>query len=205
MKTPAQCIDVLKDAFRRVFGRAGSYGEIAYAAGVAQLETGCGETLGYHNWGAVTGSYLGQSFSHSDSKPDGHGGTTSYLTKFRSYPSDLDGAADFLRVLYTEKHNGISRDDVRIAASEVRFYDASKLLHATGYYTGTINKTDSSGQHDEKASVAARIEAHAKVVVEVLRKGRFAKLANVDFGPTPPKVVPARPALGCLWRRQLAD
>jgi len=201
MKTPTQCIDTLKTAFVSVFGRHGSYGEIAYAAGVAQLETNCGDGWGAgddvefvrgvrinqtdsHNWGAVTGTFNGQYFEHRDSRPDGKGGTIWYVTKFRAYPTDAEGCADFLRILYCETHNNIPRENVRKAADEERFRDASAVLRASGYYSGIANVNGPDGKHDEAASIDARIEAHFRAVLKSLPGsiGRFSAIPKDYFG-----------------------
>ena len=201
MKTPTQCIDVLKSSFQFVFARPGSYGEIAYAAGVGQLETNCGEgwgtgddiefvngvrinQTGSFNWGAVTGAYNGQYFEHKDSRPDGKGGTIWYVTKFRAYPTDAEGCADFLRILYCETHNNTPRENVRKAADECRFRDASAVLRASGYYSGVANVNGPDGKHDEAASIDARIDAHYHAVVNSLPggHGRFSAIPRDYFG-----------------------
>ena len=184
MKTPQQVVDILKKAFHSIYGRDGSYGEIAYAAGVAQLETSVGDGWGNdsHNWGAVTGTYNGQYFEHKDSHPDGKGGIISYTTKFRSYPSDVEGAADFLKVLYKETHNKVNRDTVRKAANRNSFRNASKLLYNSGYYSGTANVTDKNGKHDEAASIKKRIDTHVGLVENSLKTGRFKSVPASYFG-----------------------
>ncbi len=91
-----------------------------------------------NNWGALTrtpnpdGSCPANSFSHKDSKFDEETqAVKEYVTCFRSYPSSLEGAADFLQRLYVDRpatFEAALAGDIRGVAED---------MYATNYYLGT--------------------------------------------------------------------
>lgn len=122
---------------------------------VARLETFYGQGwkesgVGSHNWGAITGRYKGQSFTHKDSRYDEKTKTNiPYTTHFRSYPSDTEGAADLARLLDTKYPSAVS--------AVPDWPMVSRNLY--GYYIGTQTKEKAIATH------AGALEKHAKAIL----------------------------------------
>jgi hypothetical protein len=91
---------VVNVAFEREMGRPPTPAERQLVMAVGNLESSygrgwkAGKGKGSHNWGAVQ-SRDGSGFSHEDSSVQGK-----YVTKYKSYPDDISGAADVVRLLF---------------------------------------------------------------------------------------------------------
>jgi len=89
---------------------------------------------GSHNWGAITGTHNnGEYFIASDSRPNPADPShpIKYQTKFRRYPSDVEGIEDLWGLLNSRYRGAVD------AADEGRWEDVSQELYDGGYYTGT--------------------------------------------------------------------
>jgi len=130
---------VLLNAWRSVFGGEPGLPELQYAQAVAMLESSYGmgwkgAGVGSNNWGAIQSGHPpcgGNAFLYTDTHPNADGTSTPYSICFRRYASPEAGAADVLRVLYTNK-----RSVVLDAAQEGNLFNAAKAQHDTGYYEG---------------------------------------------------------------------
>lgn len=101
-----------------------------------------------NNWGALTRtpnadkSCPANSFAHKDSKFDDEAGkVVEYTTCFRSYPTSLEGAKDFLRILYVDRPATFEA----ALAGDIR--GVAETMYATHYYLGTApaGATDDEG------------------------------------------------------------
>jgi hypothetical protein len=95
---------IVDQAFRKQMGREPSLEEAHIVMAVSQLESGYGKGwgsggAGSHNWGAVqipkSQQATTKGFTYGDSSPQGK-----YVTQFRQYSSDVDGAADVVGNLF---------------------------------------------------------------------------------------------------------
>ena len=153
---------IICEAYRLRFGVEPSLTQAQLLQAVGFLETsyssGWSKTVpgaaGSHNWGAITAGsgWSGATFDHKDSRPDAKGNNVWYVTKFRSYPTLIAGAADLARVVYQE------RPTVLAAATDGDVRGFSAAMYATKYYLGF------------GATVAERIDHHYKAVVGACKK-----------------------------------
>lgn len=151
---------LLSEAFARRFGRQGIILELQDAQAVCWLETGYSswKPAGFQPWnfGAqqATKSWKGKVFIYTDTHPNADGTSTPYQTTFRQYDSAIDGAEDFVRVLY--QNNG--RDLTVLPAVPRSTLAFSTALHDSGYYEGF------------GATVGIRISHHHDAVVSAIRR-----------------------------------
>lgn len=137
------------EAFRQRFGREPTRSEAQFAHAVAELETSCGDGWAdpehdkANNFGAIQagGSWTGATFIHRDSSPQPDGSNRWYVTKFRAYPTAIDGASDLVRVVYlvARKVAGVTRDRVTMVLGPATRGDSlgvSTGLYDSGYYEG---------------------------------------------------------------------
>lgn len=86
---------------------------------------------GTNNWGAITAGsdWTGDTFDHVDHKwtPSG---TIQYVTKFRRYPTPVDGARDLAKLLQYQYPKALA------AATAGNWKGASAALYDGGYYSG---------------------------------------------------------------------
>jgi peptidoglycan hydrolase-like protein with peptidoglycan-binding domain len=103
-----------------------------------------GVGAGSFNWGAITGTYQGQSFTYGDSRPDPDhpGQQIQYTTSFRKYPSDLEGIRDMVALIKNKYPLAYK------AAVEGRFLDVSRGMY--GYYLGTKPKEGAIADHQAR-------------------------------------------------------
>lgn len=161
-------------AFKLELGRDASAAELQWAQAVSWIETGgryAGGASGYHgqagklegsnNWGGIQagkpkggvcppGSRLA-----TDTFPTQKGVSVPYEVCFKEYPTPLDGARDFLRVLY------VKRPAVLVAARTGNAHAAAAAMYDTTYYQGR-------GSTREE-----RIDGYARAVFGAM--GRIAK------------------------------
>jgi hypothetical protein len=141
--THAEARRLAKAALERRFGGAATVGEIKALAGIGWLETqygtgwentGNGEGTDSHNIGAIHGdaSWPGDVFLSTDTKPNDDGTSTSYVTRFRSYPTAALGWLDLVDVAFVQN----DRSSVRGAARASDWAGVSAALYETGYYQG---------------------------------------------------------------------
>jgi hypothetical protein len=159
MTTHAEARELATVALKRRLGVIPSPGEVKALAGVAWLETrygagwngGTGE--GSNNMGAIhaDSSWKGATFEHKDSKPDG----STYVTRFKAYPSELDGWLDLVGEVFINR----GRSSVRAAAKANDWPGVSEALFRTGYYEG-MGDTE-----------AERIAGHVKALTNAIRLG----------------------------------
>lgn len=128
-----------------------------------------GAGVGSHNWGAITGSYKGDSFTYGDSRPnpDDPDHPIKYETKFRKYPNHAEGIADLHNLLTSSYYPSIE------AARNNDWEQVSQAMYDGGYYTGT---------HPDPAVNVAR---HRKRVLQI-----HEKLAPLYESDSPPFVIP---------------
>ncbi len=110
--THKDAAEIVKEAFRRVFGRLPTRAERQLLQAVAWLETGYGQHwdnrgAGSNNWGAIqaTKIWTGKTFAYVDTRPNDDGTSTPYDQLFRAYDSAADGAADLAKVVFTGGRN----------------------------------------------------------------------------------------------------
>lgn len=91
-----------------------------------------GDAAGSNNMGAITAGpgWTGDTFEHKDSRPTTEGTNVWYWTKFRAYPTPLEGWQDLVRVLY------IQRPKVRAAAATGDPRAVAGAMYDSGYYQG---------------------------------------------------------------------
>jgi hypothetical protein len=138
------------EGFKRALNRPPSISEVLCLQAVGALETAYGrgwstpESKGSFNMGAITagGSWKGATFEHKDSMPQSDGTSTWYTTKFRKYPSAIDGWTDLARIMY------VNRPAVLKAATAGDTFGVSAALYETKYFFGT------------GATIKTRIERH---------------------------------------------
>lgn len=140
MPTHAEARQLATVALQRRFGVLPTQGEVKALAGVAWLESNYGAGWagsageGSNNMGAVTAgsSWSGDTFLHTDTKPDENGVSVEYVTRFRKYPTPADGWSD----LATQVFAANGRETVRRAARSDDWSGVSAALFSTGYYAG---------------------------------------------------------------------
>jgi hypothetical protein len=176
--------DIVNKAFEQVMGRLPTAAERQIVMATADLESnfgrGWGGNLkthwsekanqsasgkGSHNWGAIISTTKSdKGFQHGDSSVQGK-----YVTKFKSYPDDVSGAADLVRTLFKngrkqrepDPNNGFRAMGPEISGpnrGEIISYAAkqgdtnlfSRAMWYTTYFEGTAkNFTDRMKSHME--------------------------------------------------------
>lgn len=98
---------VLRAAFADIIGREGTIPELQCLRAISSIETGDGEYWKppgnkSFNLGAIQagGSWSGATFEYRDTTPQLDGSSKSYVTRFRKYPTLIEGAKDLVRVVY---------------------------------------------------------------------------------------------------------
>lgn len=120
--------------------------------GVAWLESNYGAGwkgagAGSHNWGAITGSYNGQSFRYEDSRWDAKtNAVVKYTTSFRAYPDDRSGAEDLARLLASKYPAAIAAAPNWPAVSAAMY----------GYYLGTTERASAIDSHAKRLTAAVQ-------------------------------------------------
>ncbi len=176
---------VLSEAFRQVIGREPTNPERQFLQAISELESGHGRGWkppgsGSYNLGAIQAgsSWSGETFAYTDTTPQADGSSKSYTTKFRKYPSLIEGAKDLVRAVYvnagraavlkaagageTEKASAglycvSSRAPEVVARETAEVWDKYGMV-PTGYYQG-FGKTP-----------AERIANHHKRVEKSIRE-----------------------------------
>lgn len=136
----SQARTIIIGAFTQVIGREPTRPEAQCVQAIGALETQYGAGwrgagVGSRNWGAIQcgASWPGDRFLYSDTHPNDDGTSTTYRAHFRKYPTDEDGAADLVRVVYCNK----GRDQrVLVPAMLGDTLGFSRGLYQTGYYEG---------------------------------------------------------------------
>lgn len=183
---------VLAAAFRDVIGREGTLPELQCLRAISSIESGDGEYWkppgdGSFNLGALQSGngWSGQTFEYRDSTPQPDGSSKFYVTRFRKYPSLVEGAKDLVRVVYVS----MGRSTVLAAATaghtlkfSAGLYCPSSVATApqekaevfaefgitpTGYYQGH-GKTPAERIANHHRSVVASIRAQALALNEPL-------------------------------------
>lgn len=101
---------IIRQAFRQTMGREGSPAELQAAQAIGLGESGYGrgwgsEGGGSNNWGAAQSHREPcgpDTFAHGDTHPTASG-SIPYRVCFRRYASDVDGAADMIRLMYRKR------------------------------------------------------------------------------------------------------
>jgi hypothetical protein len=103
---------IITEAYRTKFGVLPSKPIRQLAQAIGWLETGYGQHWdergrGRKNWGAIQAheGWAGPTFEYVDTRPNDDGTSTPYAQKFRAYNTDLEGAADLCKVVYTGGRN----------------------------------------------------------------------------------------------------
>lgn len=185
---------VLRSAFADIMGREGATAELQFLQAIASLETAYGAGWkppgdGSFNLGALqAGSgWNGATFAYTDTTPQPDGSSKSYVTKFRKYPSLIEGAKDLVRVVYVNA----GRSSVLKAAgagntlrASAGLYCVSSIVQAiadqerrevellygivpTGFYQG-FGKTPPERIANHHKRVVASIRAQALALSEPL-------------------------------------
>lgn len=107
---------------------------------------------GSYNMGAVQAgpSWSGETFGGTDTHPTSTGGVVRYATKFRRYPTALEGWRDLVRELY------VHRPSVRHAAQSGSVLDVATAMRRTGYYEG------------QGSTQSTRIRGYAQALADML-------------------------------------
>lgn len=138
----------LEEAYREVFSvediRGADLWAVSIAHAIGLMEGGYGANF-HNNWGAITatpnpdGSCPPGTFQHGDSSFE----LGEYQTCFRAYETSLDGARDFLRVLY------VNRPEVYAAAQAGDIRGVAQEMYASNYYLGTAppDQKDANGDY----------------------------------------------------------
>lgn len=155
--------NIVNQAFQRVIGREPTSAERQIVMAVSNLESSYGQGWGHgessggqnsHNWGAIqTRSKKDPSFIHGDSSAQGK-----YITRFKSYPDDISGAADVVSELFKSSRkqqlpdpnqaqraiggeiSGPSRGElIESAAQSGDTLAFSKAMWYTSYFEGTAS------------------------------------------------------------------
>lgn len=175
MTTPpshAHARGLATEAYVAVFGHEPSACEVTALCAVAWLETlygagwGEGPGRGSFNMGAITagGSWTGETFESSDSRFDAvTQSVISYTTRFRVYPTELDGWKDLVQNVFV--NNG--RDRVKQRARACDYRGVSEALYDTKYYLGTSKSREANitAHHKRMLSSlkAAGVEIHTSM------------------------------------------
>lgn len=161
MLSERDCRQILAEAFRIMLGREGTRSELQCLQAVSWLETSHASGWrppgdGSWNFGACQAgaSWTGATFMYTDTTPLADGTSRPYVTKFRKYPSALEGAKDLVKIVYMNRGRAVAlaaagREDTRAF---------SEALHATGYYEGF------------GATIGERIAHHHEAVVKAIRR-----------------------------------
>lgn len=143
---------VLREAFRQVIGREPKASEVQFLQSISELETGHGRGWkppgnGSYNLGAIQAgsSWSGPTFDYTDTTPQSDGTSKSYVTKFRKYPSLIEGAKDLVRTVYVNA----GRHTVLAAATAGLTERASAGLYC-------VSSKTKAEQEAEKADVWTR-------------------------------------------------
>lgn len=153
---------LLRDAFARVFSREATQPELQCLQAVAKLESSYGDGWkppgnGSNNYGAIQAgsSWSGATFQYTDTSPQPDGSNKSYVTKFRKYPTPIDGAIDLVKVVYQNR----GRDKLALVpAGKGDTLGFSRGLHASGYYEGFGKTVDDRIANHHKAVANAIYE-----------------------------------------------
>lgn len=180
---------IISEAFRRCFGREPTRVEAQCVQGIGLLETGYGGhwsakvpgAVGSNNWGAITApkSWTGDTFEHRDSKPTDKPGVSDwYVTRFKRYPTPIDGATDLVRTVYLI----LKRDELVFPHARTgNARGVSTGLYDTKYYTGFgVNRDE-------------RIDGHYKKLVSCLHS--IAKGCGEPFLNTASDAVEVEPVM----------
>ena len=133
----AHARELATEAFQNVVHAPPSRNELRYLLAVALHETTFGRGwrgpgTNSNNMGALqaASAWTGETFEYGDTHPTEGGGAVAYRARLKAYPSELEGWADLVRVLYLQSpstRNAAARDDVRGVAAAMR---------RAGYYEG---------------------------------------------------------------------
>jgi hypothetical protein len=128
---------IILAGFRQTFNREPTLREAQFAQAVALGESSYGRGwkepgVGSFNWGAVQAGRPpcnpATSFGYGDTHADGEG----YAACFRKYASDVDGAADFIRIMY--------KPNVLAAANDGNISGVSAGMRANRYFELALDK-----------------------------------------------------------------
>lgn len=147
-------------ALTKRFGVTPTAGEVWALTGVGWLEARYGEGWpGTNNIGAITAdaSWKGETFEHKDSYPDDNGNQIWYVTKFKKYPTAVDGWLDFANEVFSNR----GRANARAAAKRNDWAGVSRVLFETSYYKG-IGKTREERIANHVKALTASIKAANK-------------------------------------------
>lgn len=184
---------VLREAFRQVIGREPSTSEVQHLQAISELESGHGRGWkppgnGSYNLGAIqAGSgWHGATFAYTDTEPQKDGSSKSYVTKFRKYPSLIEGAKDLVRCVYVNAGRATvlaaatKGESLKFSAGLFCTSGKTKAEHEaqravviakfgiapTSYYQGF----GKDGPDEGDSPVEERIENHAKRVEKSIRE-----------------------------------
>lgn len=163
---------IVSEAWNQQVGREPSRFELLYAMCWSRLESSWGAgwggaCVGSHNWGAVQAKDGQPGCDWHDTYPNGQ----TYEQRFRVYPSDLDGAADFVRhlvILRPKTAAALARvDSMRAVAGAMR-----DEKYFGGFCPNATNQgqaTSSSACREEALDLAAlRLRAESNIICSVM-------------------------------------
>jgi hypothetical protein len=161
MPNHAEARKLAQIALQRTFGGTPTVGEVKAIAGIGWLETQygsgwSGDGAGSYNIGAIHAdpSWSGDTFLTTDTKPTSTGGSVSYVTRFKAYPTAADGWADLVRTAFVVRGRSI----VRSAAQANDWHGVSAGLFRTGYYEG-MGATDAERIANHQRALTSAISA----------------------------------------------
>lgn len=150
-----QAREILRQAWRSVWGREPTDNEVTYAAAIAYLETGYGRagqfgalaSQGVYNWGALERRASADGTCPTGTVPGSDQGSVC----FYAFPSDVAAASAFIKTL-TQKHWPV------IQAMKGSPLDVATAMRVPPpYYTGT------SGSDEDRA------QAYANAITNAIR------------------------------------
>jgi hypothetical protein len=116
---------------------------------------------GTNNIGAITAdpSWKGETFEHKDSYPDKDGNPVWYVTKFKKYPTAVEGWSDFANEAFANNGRGAAR----AAAKLNDWAGVSRVLRETTYYKGFGKTKEEQIANHVKALTASIRQANKEL------------------------------------------
>lgn len=193
---------IICEAFRRVFGREPNRTEAQCAQAVGYIESGYGAHwkppgVDSNNWGAIQagGSWKGETFVYTDTRPNPDGTSTPYQIAFRKYPTPIEGAVDLVKRVYTGG-KGIGREKaVHPFAAKGDTLGFSTGLYDTVYYQG-FGPTREDRIRNHHRGLMRAISAMATEIGEPMPDGSDAPRPTLRRGDKGPRVAELQRLIG---------
>ncbi len=172
--------DVYIEAFKRVHGSTPTNAQLEAVMAVGRHETVFGQAKfrggvgpGMHNHGAVqcckpnaNGECPANAFLSSDTTPNPNGGDTVYSVCFKRYASDVDGAADLIRIIGKRPLTLLKAGTSSLAAFAAGMY-MQGYFESTNAAKATVDKNSAVVSALIPVLKADTNKVHARVSPEV--------------------------------------